>query len=64
MVGKMDFVLFFREVRQELTKVVWPSFDELVGSTIIVLIIIAAFTVYFGVVDLVFRMLSEFVYAQ
>ena len=64
MVGKMDFVLFFREVRQELAKVIWPSFDELVGSTIIVLIIIAAFTVYFGVVDLVFRMLSEFVYAQ
>ena len=64
MVGKMDFVLFFREVRQELAKVIWPSFDELVGSTIIVLIILAAFTVYFGVVDLVFRMLSEFVYAQ
>ena len=64
MVGKMDFVLFFREVRQELAKVIWPSFDELVGSTIIVLIILAAFTVYFGVVDLAFRMLSEFVYAQ
>ena len=60
----MDFVLFFREVRQELAKVIWPSFDELVGSTIIVLIILAAFTVYFGVVDLAFRMLSEFVYAQ
>ncbi len=60
----MNFVLFFREVRQELAKVMWPSFDELVGATIIVLIIIAAFTVYFGVVDLAFRMLSEFVYAQ
>jgi preprotein translocase subunit SecE len=58
----MNFVLFFKEVQQELAKVIWPSFDELVGSTIIVLIIIAAFTVYLGAVDFTFRNLIEFFY--
>ena len=60
----MNFVLFFKEVRQELAKVIWPSFDELVGSTIIVLIIIAAFTIFLGAVDFIFRHLSQFVYMQ
>jgi preprotein translocase subunit SecE len=54
-------VLFFKEVRQELTKVIWPSFDDLVGSTVIVLIIIAAFTIFLGVVDLTFSQLSSYV---
>jgi preprotein translocase subunit SecE len=60
----MDFVLFFKEVRQELAKVIWPSVDDLVGSTLIVLIIIAAFTIYLGAVDYVFRVLTEIIYAQ
>ena len=60
----MNFVLFFKEVRQELAKVIWPSFDELVGSTIIVLIIIAAFTIFLGAVDFTFRHFSEFIYMQ
>ena len=60
----MNFVLFLKEVRQELAKVIWPTRDELIGSTIIVLIIIAAFTIYFGAVDFIFQTLSRFVYVQ
>ena len=58
-----NVLIFFKEVRQELAKVTWPSFSEFVGSTIVVLIIIAAFAVFLGAVDFGLRQLSEFVYA-
>ena len=57
----MNFVLFLKEVRQELAKVIWPTWDELVGSTIIVLIIIEAFSIYLGALDFGFRVLSGYV---
>ena len=57
----MNFVLFIKEVRQELAKVIWPTWDDLVGSTVIVLIIIAAFSIYLGATDFIFRVLSGFV---
>ena len=44
-------VLFLKEVRQELYKVSWPSFNEFVGSTVVVLILVALFAVYLGLVD-------------
>lgn len=42
---------FFYEVRNELSKVVWPSWDDLVGSTIVVLFVLAFFSIYLGVLD-------------
>lgn len=44
-------VQFLKEVRQELYKVSWPSFNEFVGSTVVVLILVALFAVYLGLVD-------------
>jgi len=41
----VKMISFFKEVRQELAKVAWPNFNEFIGSTIVVLIIIAAFAV-------------------
>ena len=55
-------ITFFKEVRQELAKVAWPNFDEFVGSTVVVLIIIAAFAIYLGAVDFGLGYLSEFIY--
>ncbi len=52
---------FFREVRQELAKVVWPNFNEFVGSTIVVLIIMAFFAVYLGAVDFGLRIIIEYI---
>lgn len=56
-------VTFFKEVRQELTKVTWPGFHEFIGATIVVLIIMAFFSVYLGAVDFSLRLLSEFVFS-
>ena len=43
---------FFREVKVETKKVVFPSKDELVGSTWVVIITVVIISVFLGVVDL------------
>ena len=42
---------FVKEVHLELSKVTWPKFDEFVGSTIVVLLLMSFFAVYLGLVD-------------
>jgi len=55
-----DIMRFFREVRVELSKVVWPKFDEFVGSTLIVLFLVGVFAVYLGAVDRVLTWLVKY----
>ena len=55
-----DIMRFFREVRVELSKVVWPKFDEFVGSTLIVLFLVGLFAVYLGAVDRVLTWLVKY----
>jgi len=43
---------FFREVRIEIKKVVFPSKDELIGSTWIVIITVMVISLFLGIVDL------------
>ena len=43
---------FLREVKIEMSKVTWPSWDELKGSTVLVIIVSAFFSIYVGVLDL------------
>lgn len=50
-------VQFLSQVRVELTRVVWPKFDDWVGSTIVVLVLVALFSVYLWGVDWVFSQL-------
>ncbi|MGE0206259.1 MAG: preprotein translocase subunit SecE [Candidatus Babeliales bacterium] len=54
-----DVIRFFSEVKLELGKVVWPDFNELVGSVIIVLLLVCAFSVYLGAIDLFFYRIAE-----
>jgi preprotein translocase subunit SecE len=42
---------FFKEVRQELTKVAWPSKEELRDSTIVVIVLSVLLSAFIGVVD-------------
>jgi len=42
---------FLKEVRQELTKVAWPSKEELRDSTIIVILLSVLLSAFIGVVD-------------
>ena len=45
---------FLRDVRVELSKVIWPGKDEVVSSTIVVLVAVAFFALYIGLIDVVF----------
>lgn len=53
---------FLQEVRIELSKVVWPKYDEFVGSTIVVLLLVCAFAIYLGLVDLGFTRVAGYVF--
>jgi preprotein translocase subunit SecE len=42
---------FLKEVRLELTKVTWPTANELRGSTAVVIVTVLIFTVFIYLVD-------------
>jgi len=46
------FKEFFREVKVEIKKVVFPSKDELIGSTWVVIITVILVSLFLGIVDL------------
>ena len=46
-------VKYIREVKVEMSKVVWPNMTELKGSTILVIILSAFFAIYIGGIDLI-----------
>jgi preprotein translocase subunit SecE len=46
---------FYQEVRAEMSKVAWPSRDEIKSSTQITMIILAIFAVIIYVFDLIFK---------
>lgn len=43
---------FFKEVKFEIKKVVFPTKDELVGSTWVVIITVVVISLFLGVIDL------------
>ena len=47
-----QLVQFLSEVRIELGKVVWPKWDEFIGSTIVVLFLVALVALYLWAIDL------------
>lgn len=46
---------FFRDYKSELGKIVWSSWSDVKKNTLVVIIIVAAFSIMIGVLDLVFR---------
>ena len=52
---------FFTQVKTELSKVVWPSKDELITSTIVVLVSLVILGIYVGICDLFFSRIIHFI---
>ena len=50
---------FIREVKAEMAKVTWPTWPELKGSTILVIIVSIFFAVYVGIVDMVLSLIRN-----
>ena len=49
MFGKI--IKSLKEVRAELTKVTWPTRQELIGSTIVTIVVTLLVSVFIGIVD-------------
>ena len=47
------FVGFFNDVKLEMGKVSWSTRDELIGSTIVVIVSLAILSIFIGVCDVV-----------
>ena len=52
---------FFKEVKAEYKKVSFPSRQEVVGTTVVVLIACAIFAVYLWVADILILRMYQFV---
>ena len=46
---------FFQEVRNELSKIVWPTKDAFLGATVVVLFVVLVFAVFLGVLNQIFN---------
>lgn len=46
--------LFFKESYEELKKVTWLSRKEVMGSTLVIIVLVAIISVYISLVDFVF----------
>lgn len=57
--SKKGVVKFFREAKSELKKVTWPSKDQLVHNTLIILAFIIVATVILSVLDVGFAKLFQ-----
>ncbi|MHB1134484.1 MAG: preprotein translocase subunit SecE [Chloroflexota bacterium] len=55
---------FVRDTRSELKKVVWPTREETINLTIIVIAVSVAMGVLLGGVDYLFKSLFEFLVAN
>ena len=52
---------FLKEVKVELKKVSWPDRNELVGSTVIIIITVAMVAVFIGICDFIFSKLIHII---
>ena len=49
--GKTSWLTFLRQVRLEAARVIWPSRQEVVTTTVFVFIMVALFALFFLAVD-------------
>ena len=52
------FTNFFKDIKLEMIKVSWPTRNELIGSTAVVLVSLVILSIFIGICDVV---LSKFV---
>ena len=55
------FVQFYRETTAELRKVVWPTRDEAMRLTGIVLAVVVAIAIFLGAIDAALTQLMRFI---
>jgi preprotein translocase subunit SecE len=53
---------FLLEVKSELTKVSWSTRQELIGSTIVIIVITAITAIFIGIIDLVLSKILSLIF--
>ena len=53
---------FLKEVVAELRKVTWPTKDELIGSTIVTIVVSSIVAVFIGIVDQILTYVVQFIF--
>ncbi len=54
--------MFVENVQKEMAKVSWPTKDELMNSSVIVVVVSSLFAIYIFFADLIISKLVEFLY--
>lgn len=54
------FISFFKEMKSELKKVVWPTPKQLLNNTLVVLVVVVLSAVFIGLVDSLFKFAVSF----
>ena len=54
-------IQFLKEIRVELGKVTWPNKNELIGSTVVVVVVSLLLSAFTGVVDFILSRLAGLV---
>jgi len=53
------FSRFFRDMRGEAKRVVWPSKKQIINNTVIVLVVVAIASLFVGGIDLIFTWIVD-----
>ncbi|MBI5267493.1 MAG: preprotein translocase subunit SecE [candidate division Zixibacteria bacterium] len=53
---------FLKEVQAELRKVTWPTKDELIGSTVVTIVVSLVVAIFIGIVDRVLSILVSSIF--
>jgi len=59
--AKVSPILFFRQVKQEVKKVTWPTNKEVVQTSIMVLVLVAIAAAFFFCVDQLFGFIIKLI---
>ncbi len=47
--------VFVGEVKEELSKVSWPTKEQTIGTSIVVFVVVVLLTIYLGITDIIFN---------
>jgi preprotein translocase subunit SecE len=56
------FITFLKDVNAELRKVTWPTKEELIGSTIVTIVVSLIMSIFIGAVDRVLTLVIKTVF--
>jgi preprotein translocase subunit SecE len=46
-------IKFLKETRTEMTKITWPTKDEIIGSTVVTVVVSIVVSIFIGAVDFI-----------